>query len=458
VPTVRWVIDTAPPRSPLLSRPAHRTLVAGGLAGVAVVAVALLWWRWGWPLGIDSAVYRSGALAVVDGQDLYGRLAATPEWSPDLPFAYPPTAALLFLPLAVLPAQLAWGAMALSTVAGLVVVVRLVHAHSPSAARSAPPLLLLLALEPVWRTLGLGQVNVVLMALVFVDVLVLRGSRCGGVLVGLAAAIKLTPLIFVLHLLVTRRRADALRALGAFAGLGGVAFAVLPGDTARYWGTAVLGANGAMSNAWWGNQSLNGLVQRPAGDRLVATPVLVLLVAACATAAALLARAAEQRGDRVGALLVTGFCGVLVSPVSWTHHRVWVAPLCVLVAARGRRAVPVVALVVAWSSGWAFGLVPRGDGREQAWTPLESLAGNAYVLGALVAGAALAARSAKRRSGTGPSAGRSGGGPADRGGGGSCSSADEAPGTAPGARSTWSDRGAATSGAEGEAGPGVARS
>ncbi|WP_433260420.1 glycosyltransferase 87 family protein [Actinosynnema sp. CS-041913] len=370
---------------PLPFRLVHEPVAA--VVAAAGVVVALVWWLWGWPLGLDSAVYRSGALAVLNGQDLYGRLAATPDWSPDLPFAYPPTAALVFLPLAVLPTQLVWGVMAVSTVAGLVVVVRLVRDRSPAVAYPSGFLLLLPALEPVWRTIGFGQINVLLMALVVVDVLALRGSRFCGVLVGVAAAIKLTPLIFVLHLVVTRRRGDALRALGTFAGLGCVAFVLLPGDTVRYWSGAVLGANGAMSNVWSGNQSLSGLVRRLAGPSPAATLVLALLAVTCVVVAALLARAAEDRGNSVEAMLVTAFCGLLVSPISWTHHWVWVAPLCVLMR---KRFVPVVVPVVAAFSGWTFWLVPQGDHRELAWTPLESLVGNAYVLSALVAGAALA--------------------------------------------------------------------
>lgn len=345
-----------------------------------MVAVALVWWVCGWPVGVDSAVYRSGALAVLHGEPLYERLAATPDWSPDLPFAYPPFAALLFLPLAVLPTQLAWGVVAALTASALGVVVRL----------TSPGLrawwLLLPLLEPVWRTVALGQVNVLLMALVVVDVVALRGSRWSGVLVGLAAAVKLTPLVFVLHLVVTGRRADALRAVGAFTAAGLAGLVLLPGDSLRFWASAVLGANDALANGWWGNQSLHGLVHRLAA--VPAAPLLVVGTAVCLVAAALLARTLDRRADVVGALLVTAFCGLLVSPISWTHHWVWVVPLCGLAVRRGApwAAVAVAALF----GGWAFALVPRDHGRELGWTPLESLLGNAYVLGALAAGAVLA--------------------------------------------------------------------
>lgn len=337
--------------------------------------MAVVWWVAGWPVGVDSAVYRSGALAVLRGEPLYERLAATPDWSPDLPFAYPPFAALVFLPLAGLPAQLVWGVFGVLTALALGLVVRLTGPR-PGVWWLLP---LSVVLEPVWRTVGLGQVNVLLMALVVVDVLALRGSRWSGVLIGLAAAVKLTPLVFVGHLLLTGRRADALRAVGAFAAASLVGFALLPVDSWRFWSSAVLGANDALSNGWWGNQSLHGLAHRLAD--VPATPLLLLLaVAVCVVGAALLVRTLHDRADHLAALLVTAFCGLLVSPISWTHHWVWVVPLCCLAVRRGAPWAAVATAVL--FSGGVLALAPRGD--ELSWSPLESLAGNAYVLAAIV--------------------------------------------------------------------------
>ncbi len=342
--------------------------------------MAVVWWILGRPLGVDSGVYRAGALALVNGQSLYAPLTAIPDWSPALPFTYPPIAAVVFLPLAALPVQLAWGVPAVGTVLALRASVRL-------AGGAWWVLPLLLCLEPVWRTVALGQVNVLLMALVLVDVLALRGSRFAGVLIGVAAAVKLTPLVFVAHLLVTGRPRDAVRALAVFAGLGIAGVVLLPGDTVRYWTSTMLGANKAGGNAWWGNQSLSGLVHRVVDG---SPAVLVLLVLVCLGVASYLARDLHRRGDPVGAVLVTAFAGVLVSPISWTHHWVWVAPLCAVLLARRR--FGFAAALVALCTGWVFTLVPRAAGQERLWTPLESLAGNAYVLAALAGLALLAVR------------------------------------------------------------------
>ncbi|HWO64211.1 MAG TPA: glycosyltransferase 87 family protein [Umezawaea sp.] len=337
----------------------------------ALAVVVAMWWILGSPLGVDSAVYRAGALALLRGQSLYASLTALPDWAPDLPFAYPPIAAVVFLPLAALPLQLAWGLLAVGTVLALGTSVRLVG--------GTPWVLpVLLCLEPVWRTVGLGQVNVLLMALVLADVLALRGSRFSGVLIGVAAAVKLTPLIFVAHLFLTGRPRDGVRALAAFAGLAVAGFVLLPDDAVRYWTSTMLGANKAGGNGWWGNQSLSGLLYRVTDG---SSPLLVPLVLLCLAVAVCLVRALHRQGDPVGAVLVTAFAGVLVSPISWTHHWVWVAPLCAVLLAR-RQFVPAGALAVL-CTGWVFTLVPLGEGEERLWTPLESLAGNAYVLAAL---------------------------------------------------------------------------
>ncbi|MGZ3145344.1 glycosyltransferase 87 family protein [Lentzea chajnantorensis] len=345
----------------MLSSRSAPVLLAGSF-----VLFGLAGWALRLPLGLDSAVYRSGALAVLRGEALYDHLTATPEWAVDLPFTYPPVAAVLFTPLAVLPTQLTWAVFAVATAFGVGVVLRWTTGRTPS------PLLFaaVFGLEPVWRTVGYGQVNVLLMAVVVVDVL--RQGRFSGVLVGIAAAVKLTPLVFVLHLLVTGRVRDAGRALAVFGGLQLLGFLLLPGDSLRYWGSAVLRGNDATGNGHLANQSISGAVQRLTG----AAPWAPLLVAAlclgCVAAAAVLARRAHLRGEPLGALLVTAFCGLLVSPISWSHHWVWVVPLVAfLLRGPGAAQVPVWAVFVLWPL-----LVPTGN----------AVLDNLYVLVAVVGG------------------------------------------------------------------------
>lgn len=369
--------------------------LAIGLAVLVTAGALLLWWLGG-RIGTDTGVYRAGALAVLHGDPLYGNLRFLPDTSPCLPFTYPPVAAVLFLPLAALPPQLVWGVFAVLTVLGLVLVLR-------SSITVAMPGWLVPALglgvfllEPVWRGLGLGQINVVLMALVVLDVLVLPRNRYGGVLIGVAAAVKLTPLIFVLHLLVTGRRADAARALGTFLGLNAVCLLVLPGDTLAFWRTQLIGGNNATGASYGRNESLNGMIQRFLPHSDLAFPLAVLAGLACIAVALPIARTLYRRGDNVGALLVTAFCGLLVSPISWTHHWVWLAPLAALLVSRAVRGpklatiAPIVALA-ALGTGLCT-IPPAGNNAEQHWNIVQQLLGNCYVLGTLAVFAVLAVR------------------------------------------------------------------
>jgi alpha-1,2-mannosyltransferase len=363
------------------------------LAVLVAVGAILCWWLGG-QVGVDSGVYRGGALALVHGDPLYGTLRFSPRSSLGLPFTYPPVAGLLFLPLAAIPAQLVWGVFAVLSVLGLVLVLR-ASITVPLRAWLVVALGLgVFLLEPVWRGLGLGQINVALMALVVLDVLVLPRNRHGGLLVGLAAAIKLTPLIFVLHLLVTGRRADAARAFGAFAGLNALSLLVLPQDTLTFWRTQLLGGNNATGASYGRNQSLNGLIQRLTGHPGSAFTIAVLASLVCLAIALPLARRLHQRGETLGALLVSAFCGLLVSPISWTHHWVWLVPLAGLLVSRAIGApkpatiAPIVGLA-ALCTGLCT-VIPVGNDAEKHWNLAEQVIGNGYVLAALTAGAVLA--------------------------------------------------------------------
>lgn len=353
---------------------------AGLVAGVAVVC-----WLTGMPLGLDCAVYRAGALAVLHGKPLYSAaLPFLPPWAVGMPFTYPPLAALVFIPLAWLPPQLFWGAIGAASilVLGKVAAVGASHRRRPAVAALAGSL----ALEPVWRGIGFGQIDALLMAMVVLDVLVLPRSRSRGVLIGLAAAVKLTPLVFVLHLFLTGRRIDALRALGTFAGLTALSLIVLPADSIRYWSSQVLGgplfsANPATNSAQVANQSLNGLLQRLSDRAGWAFPVAIAIGLALLVVVVPLVRRLTARGAHLEALLVSAGYGLLVSPVSWTHHWVWVLPLAALLVTT-RRFWWLAACCVVFT-GWFQLVVPHGDNAEPHWNLAQSVLGNAYVLTAL---------------------------------------------------------------------------
>jgi alpha-1,2-mannosyltransferase len=369
---------------------------------VLAIVVGIIGWLLDWHLGVDSAVYRAGALTLIHGDPLYdaSSLANEPYWAL-LPFTYPPTAALLFVPLATVPLEVAWGALTAISVLSLALVVRIAIGSLPRPAEDAPRWwasparstlvfsLVFLALEPVWRTIFLGQINLILMAMVILDVLVIcaRGSRWGGILVGIAAAVKLTPLVFIGHLLVTGKWKDALRALATFVVLQGLMLAIIPHDTVEYWTTTLRDTGRIGPIHWAGNQSLNGLMNRITDLAPWASNAALAIGAVIAVPALWLMLRFHKRGQNLAALLVTAFWILLVSPVSWSHHWVWAVPLIVVLISRlpqttfataWKRWLAAVAVIAVFVS-CALLILPNGRNIELHWKVWQAIIGNIYI-------------------------------------------------------------------------------
>ncbi|TQJ00891.1 alpha-1,2-mannosyltransferase [Amycolatopsis cihanbeyliensis] len=343
------------------------------------------------PGGVDTAVYRAGAETLLHGRSLYDSdiLPFTPEYA-RLPFTYSPFAALVFVPLVAIPEQLGWALLNVGSVLAVVLVAYVVLRRSPRRPSWLQPGwgavllgLALLGLQPVWTTLGYGQINAVLMALIVLDLLVVcgatgRGRHAGGVLVGLAAATKLTPLIFVVHLALIGRRVDAARAAATFLVSQGLMLLLIPHDTVRFWTHTVFDSSRIGPTALVWNQSLGAVVRRLTGDASWSQYAGYGIGAVLAVGAVVLVRRYHRQGRPVHALLVTGYLALLVSPVSWVHHWVWAVPLVVLLvieAASGDRAarwlLPVTLVV--------FVLRPMHV-PVSALNPLTFVLSNTYVL------------------------------------------------------------------------------
>lgn len=287
---------------------------------------------------VDLEVYRRGAAqAFHNGDHIY----ETPYGL--LPFTYPPLAIFFFMPLAVLPAVAATGVMVALSLAALYRVTQLVLRRLRPDLEFLVPLVvpLAIALEPIWETFTFGQVNLVLAWVVAEDLLGLdspRAARWRGVLIGVATGIKLTPGIFALALLFRRDWASLARMTGSFFAGVALGFAVFPESAWGFWTRHMRDPSRVGGVSFSGNQSMNGAVWRalgPGGSKVLWV-VLCLVVVLVAFAALY---ALGLHGDRVAALLVCGFTGLLASPVSWSHHWVWFWPLllwCALTAVRHR--------------------------------------------------------------------------------------------------------------------------
>src|SRR5580692_10496876 len=303
----------------------------------------------------DLVVYRDGGLIVRHIAPAYDGHRASPlyDWTGQngVKFTYPPFAAVIFAVASVLPWTLLRWAMTVASLGALGLSLWITFGALGYTSRRAVRLGatlgvtgLALLTEPAQQTLGLGQVNLLLMLLVIVDLLTasaLRGQTrwWHGIGIGVAAGVKLTPLIFIPYLLLIRRYRQAAVAAGVFAATVALGYAVLPKDSRTYWAHGLfLKANRIVFLGTRGNQSLRGVLTRLAGSVSAGTvpwiAAAVLVGVAGLVVAALLYRARQP----VPAMLACALTGLLVSPLSWDHHWVWVAPGIALLAHLGATA------------------------------------------------------------------------------------------------------------------------
>ena len=181
--------------------------------------------------------------------------------------------------------------------------------------------------EPVFRTLYLGQINLLLMAAIIWDLRQPDTRRFKGIATGLAAGIKLTPLVFIPYLLLTRRFRAAAVATGSFVFTIALGFIILPRDSKDWWLNGLFIQDGRTGFVGWtGNQSLRAIVTRLAGSIDSGTVPWVLLILVATVVGLLAAAQLDRAGHAMLGLLTAALVGLLDSPISWDHHWVWVVP------------------------------------------------------------------------------------------------------------------------------------
>ena len=346
---------------------------------------------------LDLEVYRLGVRAWLSGGDLYGVLSPTSAGI-ILPFIYPPFAAMLMVPLTVSSWVFAWITLFVLSLGSLAVTVYVFARRLwPSTgtgtvlAASSLALPMCLVLEPVLETFRFGQVNLILMALVAADGLVVRTRWPRGLLVGLAAAIKLTPAAFVLFFLLRRDYRSAATATATALVATGVAASVAPAQSLRYWGGGLAGASGVSGSPFFTNQTLQAVLTRAGLTGFERTGTWLLL----SVAFVLLVAPAIKRAPAPLALVGTAGVALLTSPTSWSHHWVWVAPavLVAAVSAWRARSAGWVAATVLLGVTFVLGVhqfLPHAGEVELTWSPGQQFVGASYVVVALVLNVALA--------------------------------------------------------------------
>ncbi|WP_245548464.1 mannosyltransferase [Gordonia araii] len=284
---------------------------------------------------VDLHVYRDGAAGIADGS-LYSYAYDGPTATP-LPFTYPPFAAVVFYPLSLLP----WDVVAIgwqfATIAALyasvVLTLRLCGRTGSCYPLAATWTAAGLWCEPVRVTLDYGQINVFLMLGALFAVTIARtrmGLVAGGALIGLMAGIKLTPAISGLWYLAVRRPLGAVAAAAGFAATVAGCLIFFPGVTRTYFDDLLGDADRIGEPELVMNQSLRGALSRMTGHDVGSGWVWLAAVAVALVLAVVAWRSVD--GDWLAVLLVVQLLGLLVSPISWVHHWVWLVPLAIWLA------------------------------------------------------------------------------------------------------------------------------
>lgn len=348
------------------------------------------------PVTVDLDVYQFFAKELLRGGDIL--TAREPRLG--LPFTYPPFAALLFVPLAPLPQTIAQAGWILLNVVALVLVIRRLGLHGWKLSLVAA--VCVVFVEPVRATFTFGQVNLVLLALVFLDLTRRHGHRLQGVATGIAAAIKLTPGLFVVYLLFARQWRAALTAVGTAVAVTAVTALVLQRETFGYVRLLLAGEIWPGATYYVTNQSVLGSTTRILGEG-GATPVVGMgLAVVVGLTAAYAAARWHRRGQLVLAVTLCGLGSLLASPISWSHHWVWVVPLAATLFSKELTRVMrgIGAVFVVWAAlapfTWAL---PRGSEielRYEPWQLAVSCLGTFLAVGFVVAALVAALKPAEK--------------------------------------------------------------
>jgi alpha-1,2-mannosyltransferase len=346
---------STPVRERRLDRRSAWCLFAVSAAAYVVLKLLLIPAHFG-----DVDVYRAEGLALREGMDLYGPLPGVHGLA-----TYPPFAAALFVPWSLIPAVMA-GELSLLVNIGLLLCACYLSLDRIAAARPeiqvAAPALAAVALwfEPVMLSNTFGQVNLAILCLVLWDFSLPASSRWKGTGIGLAAAIKVTPGIFIVHLVLTRQVRAARTALLTFVATVALSAVLVPTSTLAFWTDHVFDTTrvGRLENSV--NQSVLGFIVRaghttePGAWATVVAGVVLVLGLACAVRC-------HRRRQELSAILVVALTGLLVSPISWSHHWVWCVPLVALAWYETKvLLVPTLLIFGSYVVWW----IPHGDGVE----------------------------------------------------------------------------------------------
>lgn len=349
----------------------------------------------------DVGAYLQGARDLLAGRPLYASFLHHPFPDPTLrpAYIYPPAFAVLLSPLALLPetvAVLCWQAInQIALIAALVVGAR---GLKPSRWALAAMIVATATFYPLWIDAVQGQANLLILLLTTIGVfgVLLRGPQF-AIALGVAAALKLTPALVLMWLLIDRRWRAAAWMAGGFALVTALGAVFRLQDSVTFF-SRVLPAL-AHGTAFYANQSISGFLLRvssvnPYTDPWISFALPMVLIAL--VMALLLGYWLWRTADASPSLRVLAFLPLipLASAVTWPHHLVILLPAIwagfAAIAERGWPRVPTATLVAVLLG---FDLLTRlpaspaygtsGFRLAQTQDPLVVLTANAMLLATL---------------------------------------------------------------------------
>jgi alpha-1,2-mannosyltransferase len=302
----------------------------------------------------DLEVYRDGAFAIRRGQDLYQMISGT-----GLLYTYPPVGAILAVPLSLVPfgaAKLVWVLVMVCVPLGVACWFgfRPLLARASRSGGAAAGVAAFAAavgcgavLFPVRQEFYFGQVDLFLVALCVLDFAVPNPRWPRGLLIGLATAIKLEPGVFIVYLLLTRRRKEAAVAAVSSAAWTALAWLVSPHDSVSYWTDEIFQGNRIGGPGSAANQSLRGMILRVFKPHPAPVAAWLAVAAIVAVAGFFMARSCWRRGDDTAGIAITGLLAAALSPVAWIHHYCWVVVAIGVILGAGRSGRRIGAAIAA---------------------------------------------------------------------------------------------------------------
>lgn len=275
----------------------------------------------------DFRLNYHGAKAVLSEQNPY---LGGPEFF--TPFNYPPAVLLIYIPLTILSiafAQRAWTAISIiSLLLSIFFLFRMLKI-SPASTKGLLLTGLTFSLFPVKFTLGMGQINhvVLLLAVLTLYFFIKKKDALAGLSLGLSLSIKLFPPLLMLLFLIKRKWKLLASMAATLVVVELLTLLIVPGEYHLYFLQRVLPD---FLTTWKGdyyNQSLSGVLMRLIGSyegrttlRLVLTFLGVVIVSTVAW---------QKRKVRKSDVLLFALflvTNVLLNTFSWQHHFVFLIP------------------------------------------------------------------------------------------------------------------------------------